>query len=256
MQKRFYASHRHWIQGIDMQIEAVLFDLFDTLLLLEGNEVYYEPSLKKMHEFLVKNGIKVNFDDFSHTYFEVRDKFYSESRDTLEEPHFNVRVSQTLRKLGYNFSVTDPIVVRATMTFADEFMRYVSLDEDAPDVLSKLHGKYKLGLVSNFGIPECGRALLDIFGLSKFFDFIVISGEVNQRKPSPRIFKNALQTLGVDASKAVFVGDMLDLDIMGPKSVGMKTVLIERKPIKEDTDIKPDKTIKRLTELLTILENP
>jgi putative hydrolase of the HAD superfamily len=238
-----------------MQIEAILFDLFDTLLLLESNEVYYEPSLRKMHRFLVKNGIKASFDDFSRTYFEVRDKFYSESRNTLEEPHFNLRVSQTLSKLGYNFGSTDPIVTKATMIFADEFMRYVSLDKDAPGVLRKLHRKYKLGLVSNFGIPECGRALLDTFGLSKFFDVIVISGEVNQRKPNPKIFKRALQVLGVDASKAVFVGDMLDLDIMGPKSVGMKAVLIERKPMKGDADVKPDRTIKSLPELLTILKN-
>jgi putative hydrolase of the HAD superfamily len=255
MQKRFYVSRRHYIHGIDMQIEAVLFDLFDTLLLLESDEVYYEPSLKKMHRFLVKNEIKVRFDDFSRTYFEVRDKFYSESRNTLEEPHFNVRVSQTLHKLGYNFGSTDPLVTKATMAFADEFMRYVSLDKDALNVLSKLYGKYKLGLVSNFGIPECGRTLLDIFGLRRFFDVIVISGEVNQRKPSPKIFKRALQALGVEASRTVFVGDMLDLDIMGPKSVGMKTVLIERKPMKGDTDVKPDKVIKSLAELLTVLEN-
>jgi putative hydrolase of the HAD superfamily len=238
-----------------MQIDAVLFDLFDTLLLLESDEVYYESCLKKMHTFLVKSEINVPFDDFSRVYFDVRDTFYSKSRQSLEEPHFNVRVSQTLQKLGYNFDASDKIIVEATKTFADEFKRYVSLDRDALDVLRKLHGKYKLGLVSNFGIPECGRELLDLFGLKKFFNVIVISGEVNQRKPSPKIFERALHALGVDASRAVFVGDMLDLDIMGPKNIGMKTVLIERKSMKQDIDAKPDVVIKRLTELLTVLEN-
>jgi len=136
-----------------LQVEAVLFDLFDTLLLLESNEVYYEPSLKKLYEFLVKNGVNVSFEDFKHVYFEVRDKFYSESRKTLEEPHFNVRVSQTLKRLGCRFEASDPVVVSATMTFADEFMRYVSLDAETNDVLQKLHRKYKIGLISNFAIP-------------------------------------------------------------------------------------------------------
>jgi HAD superfamily hydrolase (TIGR01549 family) len=238
-----------------MQVEAVLFDLFDTLLLLESDEIYYQPCLKKMHAFLVKNGVNVPFDDFSRVYFDVRDKFYSESRSSLEEPHFNVRVSQTLHRFGYDLDVSNPIVIGATKAFADEFMRYVSLDKDALTVLRRLHGKYRLGLVSNFGIPECGRTLLDIFGLSRFFDVIVISGEVNQRKPSPKIFKRALQALNVDSSRAVFVGDMLDLDVSGPKSVGMKTLLIERKPLKEDGDIKPDMVIKNLAELLTVLED-
>jgi HAD superfamily hydrolase (TIGR01549 family) len=238
-----------------MRVEAVLFDLFDTLLLLEHAEIYYEPSLRKLHESLVKNGIKVAFEDFSHVYFEVRDKFYSESRQSLEEPHFNVRVAQTLEKLGFNLEVSNPIVSRATGAFADEFMRYVSIDDDAISVLQKLRGKYKLGLISNFGIPECGRQLLDRFGLSKFFDLIVISGEVNQRKPSPKIFERALAALKVDPSKAVFVGDMLDLDIKGPKNVGMKTILIERRPLEDHVAVKPDKVVKSLTELLSILDD-
>ena len=237
-----------------MQVEAVLFDLFDTLLLLESDEVYYEPSLRKMHAFLAKNRVAVSFDDFSRVYFEVRDKFYSESRESLEEPHFNVRVSQTLHRLGYDFGVSDPVVVGATMAFAKEFTRYVRPDKDAIDVLRKLHQKYKLGLVSNFGIPECGRSLLGKFGLKGFFDVVVISGEINRRKPSPEIFKRALRALDVSASKAVFVGDMIDLDIKGPKSIGIKAVLIERRPMKTNADVKPDFVIKNLPELFDVLE--
>jgi len=41
-----------------MRLEAVLFDLFDTLLLLES-EVFYPPSLRKLHEFLIKNDVDV-----------------------------------------------------------------------------------------------------------------------------------------------------------------------------------------------------
>jgi len=96
---------------------------------------------------------------------------------------------------------------------------------------------------------------LDKFGLRQFFDVVVISGEVNRRKPSPEIFERALKTLNVKASRAVFVGDMLDLDVMGPKSVGMKTVLIRRRPTKESPDAKPDRIITCLKELLLVLED-
>jgi hypothetical protein len=54
-----------------MHVEAVLFDLFDTLLLLEGSEIYYQPSLIKLHEFLTKSGVNASFEDFSRVYFEV-----------------------------------------------------------------------------------------------------------------------------------------------------------------------------------------
>jgi FMN phosphatase YigB (HAD superfamily) len=59
----------------------------------------------------------------------------------------------------------------------------------------------------------------------------------------------------VRASRAVFVGDMLDLDVMGPKSVGMKTVLIKRRPMKDKDDLKPDSVITCLSELLAVLRD-
>ena len=236
-----------------MQIESVIFDLFDTLLLLESDEAYYRPSLESLHSFLTANGVNVSFERFSRVYFEVRDEFYSEARKALDEPHFDFRISRTLNRLGYDLDSSHPIVSGATAAFADEFMRYVTLDKHAIDVLKELHKKYKLGLISNFAIPECGRELLDKFGLTRFFDVVIISGEVNKRKPSPEIFEMALTGLGVNASRAVFVGDMFDLDVMGAKSVGMKTILIKRKPINKSLDTEPDVVITSLSELPAIL---
>jgi HAD superfamily hydrolase (TIGR01549 family) len=238
-----------------LQIESVIFDLFDTLLLLESDEAYYRPSLKRLHSFLVENDVNVSFERFSRVYFEVRDEFYAEARKTLDEPHFDFRVSHTLQRLGHDLDSSDPIVTGATAAFADEFMRYVTLDDQAIDVLKELRKKYKLGLISNFAIPECGRRLLDKFGLTRFFDVVIISGEVNKRKPSPAIFEMALKGLGIEASKAVFVGDMLDLDVMGPKSVGMKTILIQRKPANRNFDAKPDAIITSLSELPFVLHD-
>jgi len=237
-----------------LRFEAVLFDLFNTLVLVEDDQVFYAPSLKSLYNFLVKNSINPPFDDFNRVYFEVRDEFYSESRKTLEEPHFNVRVAQTLGRLGYNLDASDETVNGATSAFADEFMRYVRLDEDAPYVLQKLREKYKLGVVSNFAIPECCWRLLEKFGLKAFLDTVIISGEVNRRKPSPEIFEKALKTLNVTASRAIFIGDTPSLDVEGPKNVGMKTVLIKRKTTKETVNIKPDCTITSLKELLATLE--
>jgi len=45
-----------------MKIEAVLFDLFDTLLLIEDYEINYPPCLRKLYESLVKHGVNVSFD--------------------------------------------------------------------------------------------------------------------------------------------------------------------------------------------------
>lgn len=237
-----------------MHVKAVLFDLFDTLVLLESEEVFYTPCLKRLHAFLVRKGISIPFEDFRRVYFEVRDRLYAETEKSLEEPHFNVRVSLVLRRFGYNFDVSSP-VVGATMAFADELMHYIHLDVDAVEVLKGLHGRYKLGLVSNLAIPECVLRLLDKYQLNEFFDAVLVSGAINKRKPSPEIFERALKALGVNSSEAVFVGDMLGLDVKGAKNVGMKAVLIERRPSQKILNVKPDRVVKSLKELFLVVEN-
>lgn len=238
-----------------MRIKAVLFDLFDTLLLLEKDvSVYYEPSLRRLHESLVKSGIAFSFEDFKSVYLEVRKELLSEVEKSLEEPHFNVRVSRILQRFGYDFDVSNPIVVTSTNAFADEWMRYVRLDDEALDVLRTLHRSYKLGIITNFPIPKCVWRLLDKFGLRDFFDVVLVSAEVNKRKPSPEIFEIALRNLEVNASEAIFVGDQIDRDVQGARKAGIKSILIERRPDEKTTDVEPDRVIKNLKELQSMLD--
>jgi putative hydrolase of the HAD superfamily len=197
----------------------------------------------------------VSFDAFNAAYVEARDALYVEADARMEEPHFNLRIVNALHSLGYDFDVSSDVVCGATLAFCEEFMRYVRIDENARSVLEKLHGKYKLGIVSNFAIPECVLRLLERHGLAGLFDVVVVSGAVNKRKPSPEIFQKALEKLGVDASETVFVGDTVDADIQGPKSVGMKTIYIERRQQKEIEHVYPDQTIQNLSELPMALEH-
>jgi len=237
-----------------MPIKAVLFDMFDTLLLIEKNHAFYNPSLKRAHKFLVKNGVKVRFVDFRDAYIKARNALYVEADANLEEPHFNARISNALGRLGFSVDDDSGIVAGATNAFCEGFMEYVRIDEHAVEVLRKLRGKYKLGIVSNFAIPECVVKLLETHGLDRFFDIVVVSGAVNKRKPSPEIFQQALEKLGVDTAETVFVGDTVDADIKGAKDTGMKTIYIERRVQKEAEQICPDQTIRSLSGLVAALE--
>jgi len=238
-----------------MPIKAILFDMFDTLMLIEKNHEFYSPSLLRMYRYLNENGIDVPFDKFNTVYIEVRDGLYAKADLNWEEPHFNVRVADTLKNLGYDYTVSSPLVASATNEFCEEFMKFVSIDEEAEAVLRKLHSKYKLGIVSNFAIPECVVKLLKGSKIYELFDVVVVSGAVNKRKPHAEIFEGALKMLGVSASEAVFVGDTIDADVEGPKAVGMKVVYIERRVQKKSEKFSPDHTIKHLRELPITLEN-
>ncbi|MCW3999936.1 MAG: HAD family hydrolase [Candidatus Bathyarchaeota archaeon] len=237
-----------------MTIKAVLFDMFDTLMLIQKNHEFYKPSLMRMYRFLSGYGLEVAFERFEATYIEERDRLYAQADLNLEDPHFNVRVAATLKALGYSHLAQDPIVSKATEEFCVEFSKYVVLDEDALATLKALSSKYRLGVISNFAIPECVYSLLKRGGIDGFFEVIVVSGAVNKRKPSPEIFKSTLAMLNVLPSETVFVGDTIDADIEGSKAVGMRSVYIERRLQKQSEKFCPDQTIRSLAELPRAIE--
>lgn len=236
------------------RVRAVLFDLFDTLLLVRSGGNFSESCLRNVYNFLSMNGVSVSFEDFRRMYSEVRRRLYERSRGKLEEPHFRIRIHRILRELGYNHDISSPIVKGAVNAYSEEFMRHVHLDGDALPVLRRLReNNYKTGVISNFAIPECARKLISAHGLKNLLDVVVISADINRRKPSPEIFNFALNLLEVNASESIFVGDTPDIDVVGAKKAGMKAILIERRKADFRGGEKPDLAIKRLREILDFL---
>ena len=92
-------------------------------------------------------------------------------------------------------------------------------------LLESLRGRgLKVGLVSNaFDPPGLLHRDLERFGVAERLDFAVFSSEVGRRKPDPAIFECALEALGVEAGRTLFVGDTLATDVAGARALGMHT---------------------------------
>ncbi len=236
-------------------VKAVLFDMFDTLMMIEKDHAFYSPAVRSMHHYLWQNGVQVPFGTFRDAYIKARDALYEDADQKMEEPHFDLRVKNALKDLGFNKEAESSLVQGATDAFSKEFMNYVRIDNDAVQVLSQLAKNYRLGIVSNFAIPECVTQLLEQHKLDCLFELVVVSAAVNRRKPSPEIFNYTLNKMQLSPTEAVFVGDTVDADIKGAQQVGLRTVYIERRPQKELETVKPDETIRALRELPTALKD-
>jgi len=234
-------------------VKAILFDWGDTLIQMV--QFNYDACLSKLHESLLHDGITVPFQEVRQLYFQTRDRLYEETQKSLEEPNFLLRISETLKHFGYALKETDEKIVRAADAFAEAFAGQTTMKDLVPAVLEQLRHRYKLGVISNFALPPGVKKTLERFDLAKFFDIILISGEVGWRKPSPRIFQRALESLGVSASETVFVGDSPLLDIEGAKRIGMKTVLVRESLAEKKETGNPDAVISELDELPVVLKN-
>lgn len=247
-----------------MTLEAVIFDFGDTLVLTDRWD--YDKCLVTLLHSLQKNGVvtQIPYDQFKHTYFEVRDQMYCQSEETLEEVDFRVRISETLKRFKEFYNYKSQIVKQAGEAFIDAFIEDLRMEKFLPPLLSRLQPVYKLAVVSNFAYAPGLRRILQYFNLTRFFDIIVISGEFGFRKPHPKIFEEALKGLDVTAARSAFVGDSLKADIFGAMRVGLKTVLVENVGLRKNPyatageldpyPVDPEIRIPDLGELLDALE--
>jgi len=128
----------------------------------------------------------------------------------------------------------------------------------AADVLAGLAGHYRLALVSNYPDGKAIRASLQRTGLARFFESVVISGDVGFVKPHARPFEVCLGQLGLEAADAVYVGDNWLADVQGAKRVGLQVIWTRQWEAVDSFaaqpgDHLPDAEIRHLTELPTLL---
>ncbi len=109
-----------------------------------------------------------------------------------------------------------------------------------------------LALVTN-GIGEVQRARIARLGLDKFFDAIVISGEVGVAKPGPEIFDLTFEALGhPDKGTTLMIGDSLSSDMAGGIAYDIATCWYAAHST-GITIVPVDHTITSLEELLPIV---
>lgn len=94
--------------------------------------------------------------------------------------------------------------------------------------VAALAGRYRLCCVANQP-PEAETVLRDL-GFAHHLEHILLDTVVQASKPDPRIFRMALERMGVGPERVVFVGDRPDNDIVPARRLGMKTVWLRKAP--------------------------
>lgn len=119
------------------------------------------------------------------------------------------------------------------------------------EALKRLASRYRLGMVTN-GIPDVQRTKINNTGIEKYFDAIVISGELAVGKPEPAIYQHALDLLDASVEETIMVGDSFSRDVLGSQAFGMRAVWISMgRQQPENGD--PWMTVETLAELPDLL---
>ncbi|HEX9099900.1 MAG TPA: HAD family hydrolase [Candidatus Dormibacteraeota bacterium] len=131
--------------------------------------------------------------------------------------------------------------------------RIVEVDPDAMAVLSELRTRgIRRGICSNAPFPpEMMRRQVRSNGIGELMDGIVFSSMVGRRKPAPEIYRAALDAIGVEPQRVLFVGNRVREDYEGPRSLDMQAVVYTA----HNSEPAPAgvRSIARLSELTNLL---
>ncbi|NNF53386.1 MAG: noncanonical pyrimidine nucleotidase, YjjG family [Acidimicrobiales bacterium] len=120
-------------------------------------------------------------------------------------------------------------------------------------LLEDLEANFSLGMITN-GIGPVQRGRMERLGLRRFFDSVVISGEVGVAKPRPEIFALALAELGdPPRSNCLMIGDSLPSDIQGGQNAGIPTAWFNPKGTANFTSLEPTFEFANFDRLVDVL---
>jgi putative hydrolase of the HAD superfamily len=108
-----------------------------------------------------------------------------------------------------------------------------------------------LGMVTN-GDASHQRRKIERHDLERFFDVIVVEGEMGVGKPEEVVYRYALSKLGVKAEDAWMVGDNLEWDVLAPQRLGLRGIWVDApgQGLPKSCSMAPHRIIRAFPELL------
>ncbi|PJI09841.1 MULTISPECIES: HAD family hydrolase [Clostridium] len=136
----------------------------------------------------------------------------------------------------------------------------LKLYDDSRYTLSKLKGKYKLGIITD-GLAAVQWNKIKLLNIENFFDKIIVTDDLGKdfSKPSEVPYMKMLEYFNLNAEDSVYIGDNPHKDFIGARKVGMNTVRIIRehgdhKNDRLNLDYEADCEIHNLNELMMTLK--
>ncbi|SOD42014.1 HAD family hydrolase [Nitrosovibrio sp. Nv4] len=234
-----------------MTIKGIVFDLYGTLIDIETDESMDEIYRTIAH-YLTYHGV------YLHRW-EVRERYYrimKQQKEASGEEHPEIDVEAIWNEFLIQEGIRSDAIRGQLAKVVAHIYRGVSrnrlqLYPDVKRVLNELQASYRLALISDaqscYALPEI-RAV----GLTGYFNPIIISSHHGFRKPDQRLFKKALERMGLEPSEVISVGNDMFRDTYGANLLGIKTIFIDsNQGAKSYDEVAPNYRVQRFDEILT-----
>lgn len=215
-------------------IKAITFDLWDTVFIDDSDEPKRKAAGRPTKAIERRKLVKQFVEKHQPISQQIVDAAYDAQdaafRKTWHDQHVTWTVNERLEIVLKGLGLTLPENEMAELVKLHEEMELEfrpDFVQGVHDTIKTLHKNYKLAIISD-AIFSPGRSLRELLkgeGLLDYFSTFIFSDEAGCSKPADKIFNAAKDSLGVEFSEIVHIGDREHNDILGPKRLGMHAVL-------------------------------
>lgn len=232
-------------------MKAVLFDFAGTLF---DDRALRDAHLRQLRFVAGAAGVEATDEELRAAYRRGMGVAY---RAVAVQPSYSHRTlfgaafAATADALGgaLDESTANEAVDRQYRATVDEAV----LRPDCLDTLAALRqASTHVQLVSNIDDEQL-QPMLDRLGLRGALDAWTSSDEAGSCKPDPAIYCLALAKADVAPDRALFVGDSIHHDVLGPAALGMHTAWLAPRPGADPGDARPDAVLRSLGDVLDLV---
>jgi len=224
------------VQRDRKMLRAVIFDLAGTLAFIKK---YVDN--KEVSSFLVNRGYEIYPQELRSAWDFVV---------FIDYPKFGYNNYESmLRKMFARLEVE--IDEQTLIDLAKLYQRNsFELYPDAQDAVQKVKNlRLKTAIATTTPRFWFERDIKQIIG---YIDFVCTGYEARCEKSNPKMYKRILEYLKVGPQETVAIGDDMDLDILIPKKLGMKAILLNRNG-KSRKVSEPDASVSNLHDAMKVI---
>lgn len=236
--------------------KAILFDLDDTISSFDS---VCDPAWQKCCEdFVRKYKTAFTYEQLRESINHIKSWYWSDpvrhknGRENLLEARRDV-VRYSLKELGI---INDEMSIELADHYTKMQDSMLSLLPGSREALELLHGiGIRMAVVTN-GASDLQREKLERFGITDYFEKVIIDSEVGYSKPDIRIFQYALVQLELQPTEAWMVGDNLVWDVWGAQKAGIYSVWNDyrKKGLPKKSKAVPDLVVNSIYEMAVIIK--
>jgi len=212
-----------------MLFKGVFFDLYGTLLIPNNIRKAWKDWFNTFYKLMGNFGLIMSNKDFVNVCSGFFNKIKIEKKDNNLSIYEN-KIKRFALDLNIKLKFNEIREIQQKTIYA--WHKYIEIDPETIPLLEIIKNKKSLALITNFDHPPHVYSILAKYNLTKYFEFVAISGEIGYEKPNSKIFYVTLENIGLKPADVVFIGDSNE-DVEGALNAGIKPILIQRQNLKK-----------------------